>query len=136
MLDRVRGRWLMLAVLLVIPACGKKSDAGHQSRDTPSTPESELKDVADILRLLASEGKRPPAEVQEMLDATADPAPGINSVKEGRIVMNWGAGIVTGSSAILAYDRNVPQDGGLVLLQDGTIKKMTSAEFQSAPKAR
>jgi hypothetical protein len=37
---------------------------------------------------------------------------------------------------VVAYEKKVPTEGGHVLLQDGTVKQMTAAEFQSAPKAK
>ena len=36
----------------------------------------------------------------------------------------------------LAHEADVAAKGGYVLMQDGTVKKMTAAEFQSAPKAK
>jgi hypothetical protein len=35
----------------------------------------------------------------------------------------------------LAYEKATPTDGGYVLLSAGTVKKMTAAEFDTAPKA-
>jgi hypothetical protein len=36
---------------------------------------------------------------------------------------------------VLAYETEVPEKGGAVLMQDGTVKTMTADEFKSAPKA-
>ena len=44
----------------------------------------------------------------------------------------WGAA----STHVLAYERQGPEEGGAVLLQDGTIKQMTAAELQAALQAR
>jgi hypothetical protein len=37
---------------------------------------------------------------------------------------------------VLAYQKEVPAQGGYVLLSAGTVKKMSASEFQSAPKAK
>ena len=36
---------------------------------------------------------------------------------------------------IVAHEKNAPAEGGYVLLQDGSVKTMTAAEFAAAPKA-
>ena len=37
--------------------------------------------------------------------------------------------------AVVAYEKQVPTDGGYVLLSAGSVKKMTAEEFAAAPKA-
>ena len=39
------------------------------------------------------------------------------------------------SNTVLAYDKDVPTKGGLVLFGDGSVKKLTAGEFKKAPKA-
>jgi hypothetical protein len=39
------------------------------------------------------------------------------------------------SSEVLAYQKDVPQSGGKVLMLDRTVKSMTAEEFKSAKKA-
>lgn len=126
------GRWLLLAALIGMSACGKKSTSGQQSGDESSKAEDELKNLAEVLQLMAHDGKAPPARLKDLQDATAA-SDGITAISQGRIIMKWRAGLKTGSNAILAYEANAPQQGGFVLLQDGTVKKLTAAEFSSAP---
>jgi hypothetical protein len=63
----------------------------------------------------------------------------VEQLKSGELVVQRGAPISPqgeATSAVLAYPRTAPEQGGLVLLQDGwTIKKMTADEFKAAPKA-
>jgi hypothetical protein len=62
----------------------------------------------------------------------------VQAVKSGKYVILWGTTIpkdgAKASSTILGYEKDVPTAGGLVLMGDGNVKKMTAAEFQSAPK--
>jgi hypothetical protein len=44
-------------------------------------------------------------------------------------------GTPVGGSNVLAYQKGVPTQGGFVLLSDGTIRPMSAADFQAAPKA-
>jgi hypothetical protein len=39
------------------------------------------------------------------------------------------------SNTVLAYDKDVPTKGGPVLMGDGSVKKMSAAEFKSATLA-
>jgi uncharacterized membrane protein len=65
-----------------------------------------------------------------------------DAIKKGEIVVLWGVapkgeGEIAkgGGQEVLAYEKAVPQDGGWALLSEGTVKKMTAAEFTAAPKA-
>jgi hypothetical protein len=63
----------------------------------------------------------------------------VSMIKSGDLIVQWGASLSPEgdtASAILAYVKTVPEQGGYVLMQDGrTIKKMAADEFRSAPKA-
>ncbi len=63
----------------------------------------------------------------------------VDLLKSGDLVVQWGASLSPEgetTTAVLAYLKTVPEQGGPVLLQDGwTIKTMTAAEFKAAPKA-
>ena len=60
------------------------------------------------------------------------------AIAKGDLLVRWGAGIEDtpeASRTVLVYEKKVPQDGGAVLMQDGSINSMTPDEFKSAPKA-
>jgi hypothetical protein len=62
------------------------------------------------------------------------------SVKSGEVIVLWGTspkgeGDVGNDEVVLAYEKKVPTEGGYVLMSAGTVKKMTAAELNSAPKA-
>ena len=67
---------------------------------------------------------------------------GYQAVQSGEVVVLWGAGVkgegeTTGSGGdVVAYEKDVPTQGGYVLLSSGEVTKMSASEFQSAPKAR
>jgi hypothetical protein len=58
------------------------------------------------------------------------------AIRTGDVVYIWGAGYADGAKQVVAYEKKAPTEGGYVLLQDGTVKKMTADEFKSAPQAR
>jgi hypothetical protein len=65
---------------------------------------------------------------------------GYEAVKSGDVIVLWGSplkgeGDAGKAEAIIAYEKNVPDSGGYVLLSAGTVKKMSADEFRAAPKA-
>jgi hypothetical protein len=100
-----------------------------------------LQEVNDLLRAAAAANDRPPSKPAD-LDRHRDTFPRAHAaIKSGAVVVLWGTpfkgeGQVGKDEAVLAYEKNVPTDGGYVLLSAGTVKKMTAAEFQSAAKAK
>ena len=38
--------------------------------------------------------------------------------------------------AVLAYDKNVPESGGPVLMTDGNVQEMTAQEFKETRKGK
>ena len=95
-----------------------------------------LQEVADMLRIVADEGKKPPAKVADLdaVDAYLPTAGG--KIRNGELVYVWGAGRAPGGTLVIAYEKKAETEGGWVLLQDGTVKQMSAGEFQAAAKAR
>jgi hypothetical protein len=95
-----------------------------------------LAEVGEMLKSLAEEHRKPPGKLAELesvepMIPLAGPA-----IRSGNIVYIWGAGYAAGSNQVVAYEKKTPSEGGYVLLQDGTVKEMSSSEFSSAPKAK
>ena len=63
------------------------------------------------------------------------PSAGV-AIRNGLIIYVWGASYQASSTSIIAYEKSVPESGGFVLLQDGTVKKLTAEEFKAAPKVK
>jgi hypothetical protein len=98
-----------------------------------------LQEVNDLLHASAANGKHAAKLADLRRNETKFPR-AYAAVKNGDVVVLWGTalqgeGQVGQNEAVLAYEKAVPSGGGFVLLSAGTIKKMTSAEFESAPKA-
>ncbi len=129
-----RGRAVRITSLLALAALGCGGPKAGEVAAPPTT--SEL--LTDLKMMLASceENHRPPparlADAQKI-----EPAfPGAYRIlRSGECVYVWGAGLSAGSSAVLAYEKDVPTNGGPVLLQDGSLKTLSAAEFAAAPKA-
>jgi hypothetical protein len=120
---------------------------GCGSSQPVATPESatlsKLNDVAELYRVYSITNKKPPkskAEAAKMENAVPS---GLTPISTGDIIVLWGGELTdlneepTGpkSDTILAYEKDVPDKGGKVLLLDRNIKTMTPEEFAAAPKA-
>ena len=118
--------------LVLLAGCGPRTVG-----DAPTTPA--LPEVSDLLRAAAGAAGRPPANLSD-LDGYKEMFPqGYEAVQSGNIVVLWGApmkgeGEAGKDETVVAYEKAVPTDGGFVLLSSGTIKKMTAAQFNAAPK--
>jgi hypothetical protein len=128
-------RWLVL-----IASFGILS--GCSSRPGEGAPPvfGDLQEVNDLLHAAAGALHRSPTGVADLNRYRSMYSRGYEAVKSGNVVVLWGAalkgeGQVGQDETVLAYEKNVPTDGGYVLLSAGTVKKMSAAEFSAAPKA-
>jgi hypothetical protein len=134
--------WLSLRAAVVLVAallaagCSATRKPGEQQGPTR---EDELREVAELLALASGQGRgyRQPADLAPC--AGGFPL-GYQAVASGAIVIVPGAtmpgeGERGGSTAVVAYEKDVPTQGGLVLLHNRTLEKMTPAEWKSAPRA-
>jgi hypothetical protein len=117
--------------------------AGCSSRTVGEAPGQAvvLQEVNDLLHASAGTTNRAPAKLADVPARLQQLYPrAYEAVKSGAVVVLWGAplkgeGEVGQDEAVVAYDKAVPAEGGYVLLSAGTVKKMSAAEFASAPKA-
>jgi hypothetical protein len=130
----------VVAVALLVAAAGCGSGAtGAGEAFSPVVPE--LQEVAELLR--AASADRPPKNVAALSQFHLVGERGYEAVKSGKVVVLWGArmpgeGEVAEGKApksVIAYEKNTPNVGGYVLLQDGTVEQMTPEQFKAAPKA-
>lgn len=129
------GGFLLVLLPLVAAGCG-----GRGGGKGPDPQEALLREVW----LLYNGGPKamrrsPPAKLTDLRDQAKMHPHGYTALQQGDIVLAWGADlskIADPQNTILAYGRDVPQSGGLVLMADGSIKHMTPEAFQAAPKAK
>lgn len=123
----------MSLALTAVSGCGGSTD-----RDSAPVPMPRM--VEDFRDLLADHQKqskdKAPSDLgdvsQEVLNNHDTALWLLNNKK---IVYVWGAPLKPGGQAVIAYVTEAPQSGGEVLIEDGTVKAMTAAEFAAAPKA-
>ena len=138
-------RWILpqalALVVMAVGACGLAGcgggGGGGPQQATEGEADAGLRDLKMFLEAAKAAGGRttrdealPVIQAQHM---AADYYLG-----KGDIVFEWGAELSTGPEAakrIVAYQKAVEKDGGWALFQDGSLQRITAAEFAAAPKA-
>jgi hypothetical protein len=127
-------RACMTAVLIAIIPVG----CGPSTGGPESIEQLKIAQVGQIFRIHRKSQKPPPQSIKDVEALNAALPAAISSVRSGDVVIYWGAGLSDdpeAASTVLAYQKQVPENGGEVLMQDGNARKMTAAEFATAKKA-
>jgi hypothetical protein len=123
--------------LLALAGCGPTNVPMPADR----MGEVRLRDVADLYREYQASAKQPPKSLEDFRvlgDAAAPTA--FSSIRSGQVVVRWEATLPDldveptspPSDLVLAYEKGVPEKGGLVLTLDRRIRTMTADEFKAA----
>ncbi len=135
-------RYTLLATLLTILI---SVQAGCSSSNTPAAKSGQPAgsdlgfEVAGILRMYPGEFGNGPKKASDIKKYEAGFPIGYAAIQSGQIVVVWGATVAGegggGTADVVAYEKEAPTAGGMVVLQNGTVKQMTAEEFKAAPKA-
>jgi hypothetical protein len=129
-LDMSHSRWVViLAGLSLLGGC---SSAPPQE-DIPV-----IVTLQEVHGLLVSPD-RPPNSLDDVVGSRWLYQSGYEAISSGDVVVLWGItpkgeGEAGKDETVIAYEKDVPTNGGYVLLSAGTVKKMTAGEFAAAPK--
>jgi hypothetical protein len=136
MTNVVRSLVFSFVVASVVGCSSQRNEPGAQA-----DKQNELQEVAELIRGTTGPGGKGPSKLNDFDRHRSASPRGYQAVKSGEVVVLWGGGIqgegeaAKGGGEIAAYEKDVPTNGGYVLLTSGEVKKMTAAEFEAAPKA-
>jgi hypothetical protein len=117
-------------VALALGCSGGPVDPGPGSLD--SFANLELQETWELYRLLLEEKNKTPTKLADVAQMAAAFPVGYDNIQQGNVVVNWGVAIGPDKTGVLAYLRDVPKQGGLVLQRNGKIVRMSAAEFSAA----
>jgi hypothetical protein len=123
----------LLTMVSFSTGCGG-GEAGNQKIAEPG--KIALEDFGQMLKTLAAEGKKAPSKLAELEPVEPMSPVGAPALRNGEIVYLWGSRYLEGGTKLVAYEKQVPTNGGFVLLEDGSVKSVTVAEFGSLPKGK
>jgi hypothetical protein len=136
--DRIVPALALGLALSLCPGCGSSGGSPVTGGDKVEQAKSiALSEVGDLLRVRTEEGSKPPEKTTDLAKYERAFAVAYPKLKSGEIVLFLDTPLDEGASdKVLAYEKQTPESGGLVLMQDGkTVRKMTPDEFKAAPKA-
>lgn len=119
-------------VLAAATGCG---GSGQQAGNPAGVTKESMAELKEMVEHYQKQKKHPPAKAADLSPMEPAFPDAVRLLASGECAYAWGAGLEPGKQAVLAYPKNAVDSGGPVLLQDGTIREMTAAEFASAPKA-
>jgi hypothetical protein len=125
---------LIVGICCLLSGCGSKNAAGPDQ----SGPERVLDEIYSMYRGYSLAHKKGPAAVKDLQASQAAYYEGFRALQTGQYTVIWGVTLKkhpTGT-AILAYPKDTPKQGGVVLMTDGDVKQLSAEEFNSAPKAQ
>ena len=121
---------------------GKGGDGGGSGGGKSGDPAvaNDLKQIGLAFLNYDSEyrGKGPP-DADALKKFLEGDTPAYRGLKDGRYVFIWNARLLDNTGepqAILAYQKDVPSQGGVVLFVDASTRYMTPDEFKSARLAK
>jgi hypothetical protein len=77
-------------------------------------------------------GGRLPAKLDELADLKREMPQVYQAIRDGAYVVSWG--VPHSTEAIVAYERDAPSKGGVVLTGDGSVRVLSADAFQAAAK--
>jgi hypothetical protein len=121
---------LILTAVLFAAGCG---GATRATAPENGLGRAALGELWEMYQGFVLQNHKPPAQLAD-LKAFKIPYPrGYSELAEGRYVVRFGTPLEP-AGKLLAYSKEAPKQGGLVLLNDGTIKSMPADEVQAALK--
>ena len=133
-----------LVFLAVLPAWAAGCGSGAAPVALPDAKERlALNDVGELYRIYQLRTKKAPKSPKDLEASEMGGPAGLRAIRNKDVVVRWGAILpdlgeepgVGGTGEVLAYEKKVSEQGGLVLMLDRTVKPMTAEEFQSAKLA-
>ncbi len=130
-------RAVVFGALLVSGIAGCGQGSGRSAGRAESSEQFAIGQIGQILRVYQKGQKPPPRGIKELMVLQNGYPAAIASIRDKDVLVYWNVGFAESpdaASTVLAYQKDVPEKGGEVLMRDGTAKKMTADEFKAARK--
>ncbi|HEY1377241.1 MAG TPA: hypothetical protein VGF55_10630 [Gemmataceae bacterium] len=129
-LPRFYASSLVVAAGLATPLAGCSRPAAPTEIDPA---QGVLSDIWEMYDGYVLQHHKPPTQMSDFKGLQVPFPRGHTELTAGRYVVRFGTPLEP-AGKLLAYPKDAPQKGGMVLLNDGTTKSMTADEIQAAIK--
>lgn len=136
-------RAILLSFLGCLTFLAAGCGAGNEPLSEATIHEMKLRDVGDLYRVHQINRKTPPKSLKDFAPFGNVTPSAYESIRSGDVVVRWGATLpdteeepsTRSSDEVLAYFKEVPQQGGSVLMLDRSLRTLTADEFKTAKLA-
>src|SRR5258708_2029931 len=126
---------VLCAICLALVASG--CSGTNQPRTVDQVGQDNLVQVGELYRLYQFTKQQPPQKLGDLSTLRSMGGNGFEALSSGSIVLRYNAKLPdtdedpghAESNEVLAYQKEVPENGGYVLLLNRIVKKMTAEEF-------
>ncbi len=122
----------MAATLLSLVGCGGKKEFVGDAAE--ASKRSRLAEIHDLVFTYAKSHKQPPKKISDLQPLEKVNPAGLRALKDKTIILIYGVSPDEDSDSILAYEANADKDGGLALLANGDVKKVSADQVKAAAK--
>ena len=125
---------LSLAVAL-LAGCGGSGPPKVEGTPEEASLRNQLNEVRDLVTSLAkSHDKKGPAKLSDLQKFEKVNPAGFRALKDNAVVLIYGVSPDSSSSAVLAYQKDADKNGGMALLANGTLKKVSAGDVAASIK--
>src|SRR5262245_20239832 len=123
----------MLLLVLHVPINGCSGKVEVDSK--VQREKSELTEIGEMYMSYLRSTQRPPRQLSDLNKKEYEMihTAGFHALHKGRYIAVWGVN-TKDADTVLVYEKDVPKNGGAVLMADGAYKNMTAEEFKAAKK--
>lgn len=117
---------VFILMLLLLAGCG------HNGGGVAIAPnENDLGQIYSMYQRCVKNTEKPPSGTEDLERYEPIFPAAFRRLKDGKYLVVWN---VTSKDpgTILAYEKDVPINGGVVLMADGAVKTMTAEQFKAA----
>jgi hypothetical protein len=95
---------------------------------------SHLAQIYEFYMMFSKGNQRPPKQLADFKQYQGIDPVVLKALENGDYFAIWGVSLSKDPGAVIAYEKDAPTKGGLVLLADSAVKKMTAQEVLAATK--
>lgn len=129
-LRAMSGRLLILALTASLAGCG-----GPEPPAAIGASSAPVEQVARLLQIFREQNRPSPKSLKEAEKLAAGLPGAVEALKSGEVVIYWGVNLDEyGGASLIGYEKKTPEQGGVVILGDGSTTEITPELFKTIPK--
>jgi uncharacterized protein YbaA (DUF1428 family) len=128
---------MIRASLAAVLAAAFTAGCGPSTASPQTHDEAVIKQVWQLYHSYQKRNKEAPKVIADILPMEQNLPAALGAIRSKEVLIYWGVGFsdaAEASSTVLAYQKDVPEKGGDVLMQDGATRTMSAEEFKAANK--